>query len=80
MEKLGCRKQRLVGAMGEGESRMNGDSSLVLIYMLTCETDSLALCDYLEGGMGGEEGGSAGGDMCIIMADSHRCMAETNTA
>ena len=30
-------------------------------------------------GAGGEEGDSEGGDTCIIMADLHCCMAETNT-
>ena len=32
------------------------------------------LCDNLEG----REGGSEGGDICILMADS-RCIAQTNT-
>ena len=29
------------------------------------------------GGLGGEI--QEGGDICILMADSHRCVAETNT-
>ena len=36
---------------------------------------SLALCDDLEGRDGEGEGGS----VCMIMADLHCCMAETNT-
>ena len=36
------------------------------------------LCDDLEWWDGGKEGGSRRRDMCIIMADSHCCMAETN--
>ena len=42
---------------------------------------SLVFCDDLEGYDGGE-GWEAkeGDDVCIIMADLHRCMVETNTA
>ena len=38
---------------------------------------TLVLCGDLEGGMG-REGGREGGDMCILMADSHCHAAETN--
>ena len=40
------------------------------------------LCDDLEGWDGGGwDGGSKGrGSMCILMADLHCCMAETNTS
>ena len=34
------------------------------------------LCDYLEGWDGG---GFEGGDICILLADSPCCIAETNT-
>ena len=39
------------------------------------------LCDSLDGwdGAGGGREVQEGGDMCILMADSHCCMAETNT-
>ena len=39
------------------------------------------LCDDLEGCDGGRSGKEVqeGGDICILMADSHCCMAETNT-
>ena len=39
------------------------------------------LCDNLEGWDEGEAGGKAqeGRAICILMADSHCCMAETNT-
>ena len=39
------------------------------------------LCDNLEEWDGVEDGGDVqeGGDMCILMADSHCCMAEANT-
>ena len=38
------------------------------------------LCDDLEGrdGLGGGRDVQEGGDICILMADSHCCMAETN--
>ena len=38
------------------------------------------LCDDLEGWDGSRGGREVqeGGDMCILMADSHCCMAETN--
>ena len=36
---------------------------------------SLVLCDDLEGW----DAGGKGGNICIIMADSHCCTAETNT-
>ena len=38
------------------------------------------LCDDLEGGdgVGGGREVQEGGDICILMADSHCCMAETN--
>jgi len=39
---------------------------------------SFALCDDLEGlGWGDMKEDEEGGDMCIIMADSHCCTAET---
>ena len=40
------------------------------------------LCDVLEGrdGVGGRREVQEGGDICILMADSHCCMAETNIA
>ena len=39
------------------------------------------LCDNLEGwdGVGGGREVQEGGDISILMADSHCCMAETNT-
>ena len=39
-------------------------------------------CDNLEGwdAVGGGREVEVGGDMCVPMADSCRCMAETNTA
>ena len=41
----------------------------------------LELCDDLEKWDGGVEGeAQEGGDTCIIIADSHCCIAETNTA
>ena len=38
------------------------------------------LCDDLEGGdgVGGGREVQEGGDICILMSDSHCCMAETN--
>ena len=38
------------------------------------------LCDHLEGlgGVGGGREIHEGGDLCILMVDSHCCMAETN--
>ena len=41
----------------------------------------MVLCDNLEEWDGVEDGGDVqeGGDMCILMADSHCYMAETNT-
>ena len=38
------------------------------------------LCDDLVGGdgVGGGREVQEGGDICILMADSHCCMAETN--
>ena len=40
------------------------------------------LCDNLEewDGVGGGREVREGGGMCVLMADSHCCMAETNTA
>ena len=38
------------------------------------------LCDDLRDGMREEREALEGGDVCIIMADSHSCMAETKTA
>ena len=74
--------------VGEGESRMNGESSLD-ICTLPCvkwiaaekllhnREPSLTLCDDLEG-MGWGEGREAqGGNIHAIMADSH--CTETNT-
>ena len=41
----------------------------------------MALCDNLEGwnGVGGGKEAQVGGDICIPVADSRSCMAETNT-
>ena len=41
----------------------------------------MVLCDNLEEWDGVEEGREfhGGGDICILMADSHFCMAEVNT-
>ena len=38
------------------------------------------LCDDLEGGdgVGGRREVQEGGNICILMSDSHCCMAETN--
>lgn len=48
---------------------------------LLCDSGSsdLILCDSLEGwdGVGGGREVPEGGAICILMADSHRCMAET---
>ena len=40
----------------------------------------MALCDDLEGEMGGGEGAREGGNVSIIMADLRCCMAETSTS
>ena len=41
----------------------------------------LVLCDNLEGwfGMGSGREIQEGGDICMIMADAHYCVVETNT-
>ena len=41
----------------------------------------MVLCDNLEERDGVEDGREfqGGGDICILMADSHCCMAEVNT-
>ena len=41
----------------------------------------LVLCDNLEGwfGMGSGREIQEGGDICMIMADAHHCVVETNT-
>ena len=47
--------------------------------LLWSRESSLVLCDGLEWGEVGRGGVLEGGDVCIIMADLHCCMAETNT-
>ena len=44
-------------------------------------SSDLVLCDNLEGwdGVGGGREGLEGGDICISLADSCCCLAETNT-
>ena len=41
----------------------------------------MRLCDNLEvwDGVGGGREAQEGGDICILIADTCRCMAETNT-
>ena len=76
--------------VGEGESWANGKRS-IHIYTLSgvrrragkrllwSRESSLVLCDGLEWGEVGRGGVLEGRDVCIIMADLHCCMAETNT-
>ena len=44
-------------------------------------SSDLVLCDNLEGwdGVGGGKESLEGGDICIYLADSCCCLAETNT-
>ena len=46
-----------------------------------CDTGSLPRALWQPGEVGWGAGGRTqeGGDTCILMADSHRCTAETNT-
>ena len=74
-----------------GESGMSGESSIT-VYTLSgvrwiageelCSTGSPVLSSVMSwrDGMGEEREALEGGDVCIIMADSHSCMAETKTA
>ena len=50
----------LVGAMVEGESGMNGDSSIVIYTRSRVKWIVWCSVVTLRGGMGGEEGGSRG--------------------
>ena len=78
---------------GEGENGMNWESSIET-YTLTCVKQTVnwkllyntgssnpVLCDNLEGWdeVGGRREVQAGGDICMPVADSCWCMAETNT-
>ena len=84
-----------MGSEGEekGEGGMYGESNMET-YIAICKIDSqgefavwlrelkLRLCNNLEGrdGEGGRKEVQEGGHICISMADSCRCLAETNTA
>ena len=86
-------ENRLVDTFGEGEVGMNSESSIetyTLTYVKWIASGNLlydtgssnsVLCDNLEGWdwVGGGREVSEGGDISIPMADSHWCMAETNT-
>ena len=81
-----------MGAAEEGEDEIYGESNME-IYNTTCKIDSQwefavwlkelkpGLCNNLEGwdGEGGGREVQEGGDICIPMADSCWCVAETNT-
>ena len=84
-------KDRLLDTVGEGESGMIWQSSIetyTLPYVkqivsgnLLCDPGNPKpiLCDNLEGWDGGGGGREVqeGGDICILMADSCWCVAET---
>ena len=75
----------------EGEGEMYGESNMET-YITICKTDSQwefaiwlrelkrGLCDNLEvcDGQGDGRESQEGGDICIPMADSRWCLAETN--
>ena len=77
----------------EEDDGMYGESNMET-YIAICKIDSqgefavwlrelkLRLCNNLEGrdGEGGRKEVQEGGHICISMADSCRCLAETNTA
>ena len=77
--------------VGEGESGTNGESNTNIRTLsgvrwiagekLLGSTGSPLWCSVMtwKAGLGGGEGGEGAGDVCIIMADMHRCVAETNT-
>ena len=84
-------KNRLLDTVGEGEGWTGGGRS-IHINTLPCVKSTAA--EKLPNNTGSPAGGSVmtsktgmrgrreaheGGDMCILMADSHCCMAETNT-
>ena len=66
----------------EGEGRTNWESSTE-IYILPCvkQIANRKFCDNLEGwdGVGDGKEVQEGGDICIPVADSCLCMAETDT-
>ena len=86
-------ENRLVDKVGEGEGWTNWERSMetyILPYvkqrasgnlLYEAENSNPVLCDNLEGwdGMGGRREVQEGGDICIPMAGSCWCMAETNT-
>ena len=75
----------------EGESGTYGESSVNIHILsgvrwiagekLLGSTGSPLWCSVMtwKAGLGGGEGGEGAGDVCIIMADMHCCVAETNT-
>ena len=82
---------RLVDTVGEGEGGMNWETSMET-YIPICKIDTKwefavwhrglnpALWDNTEGEWGGRwEGVQERGDICVFVADSCCCMAETNT-
>ena len=85
------RESRRVGPSGEGEGGMNGQSSTDIhyrVYKIAGWQEaaawhsglSLVLCDDQRGAMGlGWKGSVRAGDICIHIADSLCCTAETNT-
>ena len=88
-----CRQRKRKWKQGEErEGGMYGESNMET-YITICKTDSqweFAIwlkelkpgpCNNLEGwdGEGGGRGGQEQGDICIPMADSCWCFAETNT-
>ena len=54
--------------------------SLNLLETVKIKKKKILLCDNLEGwdGVGDGKEVQEGGDICIPMTDSHRCMAEIN--
>ena len=85
-------ESRVLPTAGEGEGRMNGESNMKT-YITICKVDSQwefalwlrelkpGLCKNLQGS-DGERGGrevQEGEDVYIPVADSHWCIAETNT-
>ena len=79
------------GQLGAG--RVGWTESSIDVYTIMCKTAdgkllhitegglSSVLCDELDGYDGGAEwqGGSNGGAICTLIAESHCCTAETNT-
>ena len=80
----------LADTVGEGESGMNGKSSIDIYTLLCvkqiasgkllCNTGSPTWCSVMTSkcGMGEEREVQEGRDICIIMDDFYCCTAETN--